>query len=66
MTPCCPAPDKELALSRMRELDEVTEALCRPESLSAVLNSKDCSTPLPSQEVLREVMERLKAVLFPG
>ena len=66
MTPCFPAPDQELALSRMRELDEVTEALCRPESLSAVFNAKDCSTPLPSQEVLKEVMERLKAVLFPG
>ena len=66
MTPCCPSPDKELALSRMRELDEVTDALCRPESLSRVLNAKDCSTPLPSQEALKEMMERLKAVLFPG
>ena len=47
MTPCHPAPDMELALSRMRELDEVTEALCRPESLATVLNAKDCSTPLP-------------------
>lgn len=66
MDPCFPAPDMEIALSRMRELDDITEALCRPEKLAAVLSPKDCSIPLPSYEKLKEMMDRLKAVLFPG
>ncbi len=61
-----PTPDKEIVISRMRILEEVTEDLCRPESLAAVLHAKDWSTLLPSQEKLSEMMERLKAVFFPG
>ena len=61
-----PSPDKEIVISRMRELEDVTEALCRNESLANVLHAKDWSTSLPSQEKLSEMMNRLKAVLFPG
>ena len=59
-------PDKEIVISRMREIDAVTEALCSNESLASVLHAKDWSTSLPSQEKLSEMMARLKAVFFPG
>ena len=45
-------PDKEIVISRMREIDAVTEALCSNESLASVLHAKDWSTSLPSQEKL--------------
>ncbi len=65
MTPCRSS-QTEIALSRVRELEEITEALCCPAALAQVLSPKDCTTPLPSQDVLHEMMERLKAVFFPG
>ncbi len=59
-------PAKELFLSRMRELDDVTEALCEPSALSPVLAFRECHTSMPSYDALKELMARLKAVLFPG
>ena len=59
-------PDKEIVISRMREIEAVTDILCSNESLAAVLQAKDWSTSLPSQEKLSEMMDRLKAVFFPG
>ncbi|MBR4422712.1 MAG: serine acetyltransferase [Mailhella sp.] len=59
-------PAKELYLSRMRELDDVTEALCEPSALSPVLAFRECHTSMPSYDSLKELMARLKAVLFPG
>ncbi|MBO6002900.1 MAG: serine acetyltransferase [Mailhella sp.] len=59
-------PARELFLSRMRELDDVTEALCEPSALSPVLAFRECHTSMPSYDSLKELMARLKAVLFPG
>ena len=60
------SPDSEIVATRIRELEDITEALCRRESLSSVLKNKDSSTALPSRDLLNEMMDRLKAVLFPG
>ena len=57
---------KMLSPVRIVELEEVTEALCSPNLLSAVLHPTQCNAPMPSQDRLREIMERLKAVIFPG
>ncbi len=61
-----PRPVFTLQPSYLGELDEVAEKLCRPESLRHVLNAKDCSISMPSFEALSDIMDRLKAVLFPG
>ncbi|QLA16694.1 serine O-acetyltransferase EpsC [Desulfolutivibrio sulfoxidireducens] len=47
-------------------LDEVVERLCDPASYAAVSHRPLHDQPMPSVDVLREVMERLRAVLFPG
>lgn len=59
-------PARNLTPVRMAGLDAVAEALCHPDSLATVLHPSACNAPMPSQEKLREIMERLKAVLFPG
>ncbi len=56
----------DIALSRISELEDITEKLCRPNALLPVLDAKECTTPLPSQEALKELMNRMKAVFFPG
>lgn len=48
----------------MPVLDEVTDKLCQPSSLNGVLRSG--SGAMPSLPVLREIMERLRAAIFPG
>ncbi len=61
-----PDEPKEIFLSRMKELDEVTDELCEPSSLTPVINLRDCQTSMPSHAALKEIMLRLKAAFFPG
>ena len=51
---------------RVTGLDDVASALCRPESLDSVLHGTLCDAPLPAYDKLKEILDRLKAVLFPG
>lgn len=53
---------------RMAGIDAIVDALCSPEALEGVLPAATCgpNEPMPSVEKLEEIMERLKAVLFPG
>ena len=44
----------------------VVEALCKPESYEDVLHSTNSDIDMPSVEALNEMMELLRAVLFPG
>lgn len=75
MSQCSTSPRREIQPVRplgvhgprgMEKLDAVAAALSQPDSLSAVTNPTDCDAPMPSHEKLAEIMERLKAVLFPG
>ncbi|HMM37452.1 MAG TPA: serine acetyltransferase [Desulfovibrio sp.] len=47
-------------------LAKVVERLCDPASYSAVYHRPLHDQPMPSIPALREIMERLRAVLFPG
>jgi serine O-acetyltransferase len=47
-------------------LSGVVERLCDPASYSAVYHRPLHDQPMPSVPALREVMDRLRAVLFPG
>lgn len=51
---------------RMDGLDAVACALSHPDSLAAVVNPTACDAPMPSQEKLVEITNRIKAVIFPG
>ncbi len=53
-------------LQGMPELERVVDRLCAPESYEAVYHSSLHGAPMPSVETLSEIMERLKAALFPG
>lgn len=57
---------RDIHPSGMNGLDAVADALSRPDSLAAVVNPTDCDAPMPSQEKLVEILERIKAVIFPG
>lgn len=50
----------------MRHIDAVTERLCHPSSLDKVWHRPAHGAPMPSLTVLHEIMERLRAALFPG
>ncbi len=50
----------------MPELDAIVETMCRPESLDAVWHRPVHDAPMPSLDRLREIMDRLRAALFPG
>lgn len=63
---CLKEAPRELAPARMAGLDTVTDALCHPDSLTAVVHPTACNAPMPSQEKLTEIMDRLKALIFPG
>lgn len=54
------------AADAMAVLDEVTGSLCRPDSLNAVLGNASGVQRMPSLPKLREIMDRLKAAIFPG
>ena len=59
-------PVRPLAPVRMPDLDAVANALCAPDSLNAVIHPTECNAPMPSQEKLKELMTRIKSVIFPG
>ncbi len=52
--------------THMPELDKIVDALCKPESLDAVWHKPAHDAPMPSIERLQEIMQRLKAAIFPG
>ncbi len=47
-------------------LSDVVDALCEEESYQAVYHMPEHDRPMPSLEALGELVERLRAVLFPG
>lgn len=47
-------------------MDDVIDRLCEPGSYESVYHSPKRHAPMPSVEVLTEVVSRLRAVLFPG
>ncbi len=49
-----------------KTIEEVTAELCDPRSYEGVYHRPQHEQPMPSLAALEEVMERLKAVLFPG
>lgn len=48
------------------ELDRVVEQLCAPSSLDEVFHRPLHDAPMPSLEILEEILSRLKTALFPG
>jgi serine O-acetyltransferase len=60
---CPPAPTPEEATA---VLDSVVASLCEPESYASVYYRRASGAPMPSVSVMAEIMERLRAVLFPG
>lgn len=48
------------------ELDLVVDELCRPESYETVYHSPLHGSAMPSRARLAEIMDRLRAALFPG
>lgn len=50
----------------MPELDSVVERLCHPSSLDAVWHRQAQGAAMPSLDALKEIMERLRAAVFPG
>ncbi len=56
----------EISTKSMSIIDDITEELCSPELLDGVLHSNECKAPMPSTEILIEIVSRLKAILFPG
>ncbi len=49
-----------------KAVQTVVEALCRPQSYESVFYRDTHDVPMPSVKVLAEIMEQLRAVLFPG
>jgi len=47
-------------------LNGVVERLCAPESYMGVYHQPSFGSPMPSVELLSEIVERLRSVLFPG
>lgn len=47
-------------------LSDVVDALCEEESYQAVYHMPEHDRPMPSLEALSELVERLRAVIFPG
>jgi len=47
-------------------LSGVVESLCAPESYMGVYHQPSFGSPMPSVELLSEIVERLRSVLFPG
>lgn len=57
---------QEITAASIPELDSVVNALCCPESLDAVWHRPVHNADMPSIEGLREIVDRLRAALFPG
>jgi serine O-acetyltransferase len=47
-------------------LSDVVESLCAPQSYKGVYHQPSFGSPMPSVELLSEIVERLRSVLFPG
>ena len=47
-------------------LNQVVESLCHPDSYQGVYHQPRFGSPMPSVELLSEIVERLRSVLFPG
>ena len=47
-------------------LSGVVESLCAPESYMGVYHQPSFGSPMPSVELLSDIVERLRSVLFPG
>lgn len=47
-------------------LNDVVDQLCRPESYESVYHQPCLDSPMPSVELLEDVVERLRSILFPG
>lgn len=56
----------EINATSMPELDTIVEKLCTPASLDSVWHRTVHDAPMPSLERLNELMDRLRAVIFPG
>ena len=50
----------------MPELDRVVEQLCAPSSLEGVFHRPLHDAPMPTLDVLEEILSRQKIALFPG
>ena len=53
-------------LHGLPELDRITEELCKPSDYQAIMYKSLGESPMPSLEQLGEIVERLRAALFPG
>lgn len=56
----------EIGCASVPELDYIVENLCRAESLDSVWHKPVQNAPMPSLERLHEIMDRLRAAIFPG
>lgn len=56
----------EIGCASVPELDHIVENLCRADSLDSVWHRPEQNAPMPSLERLREVVDRLRAAIFPG
>lgn len=50
----------------MKNLSQIVDQLCDPETYKVVHHSHQRHVPMPSVEILEEIVGRLRAVLFPG
>lgn len=53
-------------LKRNKVLNDVIRELCTPESYEVVYHRSNHDVPMPSVEVLAEIVEMIRAVIFPG
>ncbi|MBN2091294.1 serine acetyltransferase [candidate division KSB1 bacterium] len=47
-------------------IQQVVEELCRPDSYNLVYHRPSAEAKMPSIEAIQEIIERLRAILFPG
>lgn len=57
---------QDITTTGMPLIDSVVERLCHESSLSAVWHRSGQGAPMPSLSVLTEILERLRAAIFPG
>ncbi|MBO4369368.1 MAG: serine acetyltransferase [Desulfovibrio sp.] len=58
--------EKKLQVSSIPIVDSVVDRLCQKESLTKVWHQASFVKSMPSVPVLEEVMQRLRAIVFPG
>ena len=57
---------QDITTTGMPLIDSVVERLCREDSLSTMWHRSGQGAPMPSLPVLSEILERLRAAIFPG